>query len=191
MNCHKHINTGEGGIIVTNNKKLAEKCRLIRNHAESVNKSKKKRDLINLVGYNFRLGEIESAIGIEQLKKLNKILAYRKKLAFELISKIKDLPGLQTPHLKRNCTHIFYVIPFVLDLSKLKYNRKKIVHLLSKSGVVGLNEGYQNLHRLPLFQKKLLTDRLDFLGSHLIKEFLIKKAIVKLLKIYIIKLFFI
>ena len=105
LNCHKHINTGEGGIIVTNNKKLAEKCRLIRNHAESVNKSKKKRDLINLVGYNFRLGEIESAIGIEQLKKLNKILAYRKKLAFELISKIKDLPGLQTPHLKRNCTH--------------------------------------------------------------------------------------
>ena len=42
LNCHKHINTGEGGIIVTNNKKLAEKCRLIRNHAESVNKSKKK-----------------------------------------------------------------------------------------------------------------------------------------------------
>ena len=41
LNCHKHINTGEGGIIVTNNKKLAEKCRLIRNHAESVNKSKK------------------------------------------------------------------------------------------------------------------------------------------------------
>lgn len=155
LNCHKHINTGEGGIIVTNNKKLAEKCRLIRNHAESVNKSKKKKDLTNLVGYNFRLGEIESAIGIEQLKKLNKILAYRKKLAFELISKIKDLPGLQTPHLKRNCTHIFYVIPFVLDLSKLKYNRKKIVHLLSKSGVVGLNEGYQNLHRLPLFQKKI------------------------------------
>ncbi len=155
LNCHKHINTGEGGIIVTNNKQLAEKCRLIRNHAESVNKSTKKKDLTNLVGYNFRLGEIESAIGIEQLKKLNKIVNYRKKLAFELIKEIKDLPGIQTPFLKKNYTHIFYVIPFVLDLSKLKYNRKKILNLLSKSGIVGLNEGYQNLHRLPMFQKKI------------------------------------
>ena len=115
----------------------------------------KKKDLTNLVGYNFRLGEIESAIGIEQLKKLNKIVNYRKKLAFELIEKIKDLPGIQIPFLKKNYTHIFYVIPFVLDLSKLKYNRKKIVNLLSKSGIVGLNEGYQNLHRLPMFQKKI------------------------------------
>lgn len=155
LNCHKHINTGEGGIIVTNNKKLAEKCRLIRNHAESVNKSTKKKDLINLVGYNFRLGEIESAIGIEQLKKLNNIVNYREKLAFELISNIKDLPGIQTPILKKNYSHVFYVIPFVLDLSKLRYNRKKILNLLSKSGVVGLNEGYQNLHRLPIFQKKI------------------------------------
>ena len=57
--------------------------------------------------------------------------------------------------LKKNFTHIFYVIPFVLDLSKLKYGRKKIVNLLLKSGVVGLNEGYQNLHRLPMFQKKI------------------------------------
>ena len=68
FNYHKHIHTGEGGVVVTNDKKLYRRLCLIRNHGEAVvgNES-----LNNIVGYNFRLGEIESAIGIEQLKKLN------------------------------------------------------------------------------------------------------------------------
>ena len=74
FNCHKHIQTGEGGVVVTNNKKFADRVKLIRNHAEAVVERKKVKNLNNLVGFNFRLGEIESAIGIEQLKKLKKLL---------------------------------------------------------------------------------------------------------------------
>ncbi len=176
LNSHKHINTGEGGIIVTNQKDLAERCRLIRNHAESVTKSNSKKELINLIGYNFRLGEIESAIGIEQLKKLNKIIKFRKKLAFTIINKIKNLPGLQTPVLKKNFTHSFYVIPFVLDLSKLKHNRKNIIQILSKAGVVGLNEGYQNLHRLPIFKKKIAYGPNGFPWNNFNKKITYKKG---------------
>jgi dTDP-4-amino-4,6-dideoxygalactose transaminase len=60
----KNIQTGEGGMIVTDSIDLAEKCRLIRNHGENIPDS-------NFVGYNFRLTEIQAAIGIEQLKKAN------------------------------------------------------------------------------------------------------------------------
>jgi len=67
LNRHKHIQTGEGGICVTNDKKIYEKLQLIRNHAEAVVEDKDVVELTNMVGYNFRLGEIESAIGIEQL----------------------------------------------------------------------------------------------------------------------------
>ena len=81
FNIHKHINTGEGGVIVTNNKNIANKAYLIRNHGENmVNKIKKTSNFSNLIGYNFRLGEIEAAIGIEQLKKLPKILKKFKKM---------------------------------------------------------------------------------------------------------------
>ena len=73
FNCHKHIQTGEGGVVVTNNKKLAERIKLIRNHAEAIIEKKIKK-INNLVGYNFRLGEMEAAIGIQQLRKLKIIV---------------------------------------------------------------------------------------------------------------------
>ena len=72
LNYHKHIHTGEGGVIVTNNKKLAQRAMLIRNHAEAVIGGMKNIDLNNMIGHNFRLGEVEAAIGIEQIKKVKK-----------------------------------------------------------------------------------------------------------------------
>ena len=70
LNCHKHIQTGEGGVLFTNDLKLAKRMCLIRNHAEAIVEGNKPKNLANMIGYNFRLGEIECAIGIEQLKKL-------------------------------------------------------------------------------------------------------------------------
>ena len=78
LNYHKHINTGEGGILVTNNKKIYNKLTLIRNHGEMRVNSKNKKNLTNTFGHNFRLGEIESAIGIEQLNKLNFFIKKKK-----------------------------------------------------------------------------------------------------------------
>ena len=68
LNYHKHIHTGEGGIIVTNDKNYYQRMALIRNHAEAVVGGMGRKDLNNMIGYNFRMGEIEAAIGIEQLK---------------------------------------------------------------------------------------------------------------------------
>ena len=86
LNRHKHIQTGEGGIVITNNKKYAENIFKIRNHGEVINKDKSFR---NLIGYNFRLGEIEAAISIEQLKKLNKIVKKKTKISKFSYKKIK------------------------------------------------------------------------------------------------------
>ena len=68
MNYHKHIHCGEGGLVVTNDDKLAEKVKLIRNHGEAVIQSEDKIELSNVLGQNFRLGEIEAAIARQQLK---------------------------------------------------------------------------------------------------------------------------
>ena len=73
LNYHKHIHTGEGGVIFTNDDELARRICLIRNHAESVINEVEALNFSNMIGYNFRLGEIEAAMAIEQLKKLEKI----------------------------------------------------------------------------------------------------------------------
>jgi perosamine synthetase len=73
----KNIMTGEGGMIVTDNPILAERCRLIRNHGEAIPNEEDKY-LHDIIGYNFRLTEIQAAIGIEQLKKLDTLNNIRK-----------------------------------------------------------------------------------------------------------------
>ena len=155
LNYHKHIHTGEGGIVVTNDDRLADRTRLIRNHAEAVVGAKGETDLSNMLGYNFRLGEIECAIGIEQLKKLNKLLATRQRAAQRLTAGLKDLPGLTVPLTRAGCTHVYYVFGMVLNLSKVRVSRNRVYEALVAEGVPGLGAGYTNLHRLPMYPQKI------------------------------------
>ena len=155
LNCHKHIQTGEGGIVVTNNSKLANRVRLLRNHAEAIVKKQSLKKINNMIGFNFRMGEVEAAIGIEQYKKLKRIVKLKQHTAKYLTSKLSKLDGLKTPKIKANCTHSFYTYPLVLDVNKIKFSRKQLVKELKKNKIEGFIEGYTNLHLLPMYQKKI------------------------------------
>ena len=155
LNYHKHIHTGEGGILVTDDDKIAERMQLIRNHAEAVVGNKGVTDLSNMIGHNFRLGEIECAMGIEQIKKLKELVKGRQKVAQALTEGLANLPGLRTPVTRLDCTHAYYVYPLVLDTEKLGISREKISKALVAEGVGGLAEGYTNIHLLPMYQKKI------------------------------------
>lgn len=155
LNYHKHIHTGEGGILVTNDDEIAERLRLIRNHAEAVVGDKGVTNLENMLGYNFRLGEIECAIGIEQLKKLTSLVHSRKNAAEQLTEGLSALTGLRTPIIKRECTHVYYDYPLVLDIDSLGISRARLIEALEAEGVVGLGAGYVNVHMLPLYQNKV------------------------------------
>lgn len=155
LNYHKHIHTGEGGILVTDDDRLAERMQLIRNHAEAVVGPKKVADIGNMLGYNFRLGEIECAIGIEQLKKLSRFAASRQRAAERLTEGLKDLPGLQTPVIRTDCTHVYYIYPLILDPQITQVPRQVLRDALTAEGVPALYCGYQNVHLFPLYQKKI------------------------------------
>jgi perosamine synthetase len=154
LNYHKHIHTGEGGILVTNDDRIAERLQLIRNHAEVVVGGKGVTDIVNMVGHNFRLGEIECSIGIEQLKKLSGLVKSRQVLAEALTEGLKDLPGLKTPVVGRDRTHVYYVYPMQLDLGVLGVSRDRICDALNAEGVA-VSRRYQNIHLIPLYQKKI------------------------------------
>ncbi|MBW0434111.1 DegT/DnrJ/EryC1/StrS family aminotransferase [Leptospira yasudae] len=155
LNYHKHIHTGEGGILVTNNDRLAERMQLIRNHAEAVVGDKGVTDLSNMIGYNFRLGEIECAIGIEQLKKLKSKVESRIRIAERLTRGIGHLKGIKIPEVRKNGTHVYYVYPILLDVDLLGISKDKICKALIAEGIQDLATGYANLHLLPLYQKKI------------------------------------
>jgi dTDP-4-amino-4,6-dideoxygalactose transaminase len=155
LNYHKHIHTGEGGILVTNDDDIADRLRLIRNHAEAVVEGMGITDISNMVGHNYRLGEIECAIGIEQLKKLPKQVLGRQKAAERLTDALSGLKGLRTPLVMPDCTHSYYMYPMVLDIDSLGISRDRIIEALSAEGVSGLTAGYVNVHLLPMYQKKI------------------------------------
>lgn len=155
LNYHKHIHTGEGGILVTDDDVIADRLRLIRNHAEAVVGDKGETNLANMVGYNFRLGEIECAIGISQLDKLKRLVEGRQRVAARLDEGFAGLPGLRTPIVKPSCTHAYYVYPLVLDTELLGVSRARIAEALQAEGITGLGVGYTNVHLLPMYQKKI------------------------------------
>lgn len=154
LNYHKHIHTGEGGILVTDDDHIAERLQLIRNHAEVVVGDKGVADIVNMVGHNFRLGEIECAIGIEQLKKLSRFVESRQVLAEALTQGLRGLPGLKVPVVGKDRTHVYYVYPMQLDLGVLGASRDRICDALNAEGVA-VSRRYQNIHLLPLYQKKI------------------------------------
>ena len=155
LNYHKHIHTGEGGILVTDEDEIADRLRLIRNHAEAVVGAKGTTVISNMLGSNFRLGEIECAIGIEQLKKLDHFVADRQRIADRLSAGLAGLPGLRTPIVRQGSTHAYYIYPMVLDIDKLGVSRARIKEALEAEGVVGLAAGYVNVHLLPMYQQKI------------------------------------
>ena len=154
LNYHKHIHTGEGGVLVTNDDNLATKMRLIRNHAEAVVENMGYKNLTNMIGHNFRLGEIECAIGIEQLKKLDKIIKRRQDVAAKISDGLQNLKGLHLPKVRENSTHVYYMYFMTVDPNITKASRVKIFQALEAEGIVGLGLSFANIHLLPMFQNK-------------------------------------
>lgn len=155
LNRHKHIHTGEGGVLVTDDDHLAERMQLIRNHAEAVVGPMGVQTLNNMLGHNFRLGEIEAAIGIEQLKRLPGLVASRQRIAEEITEGLADIPGLTLPVIRDDATHVFYFYPIVLDRTAFTADRATLQSALFAEGIRGVSEGYINLHMLPMYQRKI------------------------------------
>ena len=125
LNYHKHIHTGEGGVITTNNANLADRCQMIRNHAENVTAPRDIEDLTNLIGYNYRMTEMECAIGIEQIKKLPGLINQRLDNVSFLDEKLAEFPAFEIlPPTQDNSVNTYYVYPvkFNKDIAGVERN---------------------------------------------------------------------
>lgn len=168
LNYHKHIHTGEGGVIVTNDDRLATRLQLIRNHGETVIEDMGHREVENMFGFNFRLTELQAAIGIEQLKKLESLVAPRIELAGYLAEKMKPLGVFKPAVTLPECRHVFYVHAIRFDARKAGISRNLFLEAVRAEGVP-LAGGYvKPLYWQPMYQKKLGMGKsgFPFVGSH-------------------------
>ncbi len=165
LNYHKHIHCGEGGIVVTDNDDLAEKVRLIRNHAEAVIEGKSINNLVNMIGFNFRMTEIEAAIARCQLNKLRPLLEIRQKNCAYLAKELEEIPCINSVRVREGCEHAYYVQAFKFDESEAGVSRNLFIdavraelsptEMREREGVK-ISYGYvKPLYLQPIFQRRI------------------------------------
>lgn len=151
----KHLSTGEGGMIITNNDELAENCRLVRNHGEAMNAGKKERSYLStMIGYNYRMTELTAAIGIEQLKKMDKFNEERIKNARYLTSKLTGIEGLRLPVETKTKKHVYYFYGIFYDSKKTGIPRVKFIQALKAEGIPCYGGTPHPLYKNPVFLDK-------------------------------------
>lgn len=144
-NFHKSLQCGEGGVCLTDNDDLAYKMAMARNHGELA--------MLDTVGLNLRMTEVEAAILCEQVKKHKTLVEKRIFQAESLTHMVKDIPGIYPPTIREGCTHVYYVWPILIDEAVLGMSRNQFVRAMKAEGVP-LSEQYSvPLTRLPAFKK--------------------------------------
>tara|TARA_X000001388_G_scaffold50775_1_gene36743 strand:+ start:7 stop:1287 length:1281 start_codon:yes stop_codon:yes gene_type:complete len=156
LNKHKHIQTGEGGIAVTNSPDLAERLRLIRNHGEVTADTRGIKNLVNTFGFNFRMGEIEAAIAIEQLKKLQLLVDKRVETMNYLTEKLSPYSEyIKTPTVREDSTHVYYLYALRYNQAEGMPTRDRLVEALCAEGFP-VRSGFQKpLYLFSMFQNKI------------------------------------
>ena len=141
----KNITAGEGGVITTNNNEIAERIRMIRTHGE------KTKYASLMLGSNYRMSEIQAAIGLVQLKKLRAFVAKRQRNARKLSELLAETDRLQLPHEPKGRKHSWYLYTVRLKNAEEK-ERNKIVAELKNKGI-GAEVYYANpVHLMPYYR---------------------------------------
>jgi perosamine synthetase len=170
LNFHKHIHTGEGGLLVTNDDDIALRSQLIRNHGENATEAYNVTDISNTLGSNYRFTELQAAIGIEQFKKLKGFLAHRTELGKYLDSRLIDIPGLSIQQLEEGSTHSYYMYPIKFNENVMGVSRNLFLRAVSAElpkpkfwDTTPLTEGYvKPLYLNPIYQQKIAIGKKGF-----------------------------
>lgn len=162
LNCHKHIQTGEGGICTTEDADLAQRMQMIRNHGENVTEPLGVQDLTNLVGFNFRMTELSAAVGIAQTEKLPAVVERRCAIAEHLSKGLQDIPGLTPPIVRKGYQSTYYVWAARFSAAETGIRRETFAQALTAEGFP-FDCGYvPPLYTLPLFRERQAIGREGF-----------------------------
>jgi perosamine synthetase len=162
----KHITTGEGGMVTTNDPQFAETLRRFRNHGISSEARQRQTagqwhyEMV-LLGFNYRLPDIVCALGIEQLKRLDANLARRRSIAAQYTSAFRGTSGVIAPPVRPDANPAWHLYPMRLDLEKLSANREQIFRALRAENI-GVNVHYIPVHYHPYYRERFGSQAGEF-----------------------------
>jgi dTDP-4-amino-4,6-dideoxygalactose transaminase len=162
FNRHKTMQCGEGGVIITDNDLIAKKAALFRNHGETVVEAWGETDLVNTLGVNYRMGEMEAAVAEVQFRRLPELNAQRIALCNRLTSNLSHIEGISAPGIADGCSHVFYFYVMKYDERATGIPRDLFVRAFAAEGFP-MRAGYlKPLYLEPMYQKKIAIGRHGF-----------------------------
>lgn len=168
LNVHKHIQTGEGGLCVTDDDNLALRLQMIRNHGENVVRDVAIGDIANTMGLNFRMTELSAAVGVGQIERAQEIIDGRVAVAEHLSAGLQGIDGFSIPAVRENCRHVYYVWTARYDPAVVGIARETLVKALQAEGIPAAGGYVAPLYRLPMFRERraIGRDGFPFTGSN-------------------------
>lgn len=164
---NKHITTGEGGMIVTDDEDLAEKCRELRNLCFQ----KAVRYVHEEISDNYRFTNLQAAVGLAQLERLQEFVERKRKMGAYYTEQFKDLEGVILPQEKTSCAdNIYWVYGMVLK-EKYTVTNREIVKMLAAEGI-GARTFFWCMHEQPVYMKEGLFSNQSYPNA----EYLARKG---------------
>lgn len=152
----KHLTTGEGGMVTTDNAAYAETLRRFRNHGISSDARQRQSagqwhyEMV-LLGFNYRLTDIACALGLQQMKKLEANLERRRQIAARYGAEFRAIPGVRPPQTRPDVNPAWHLYPIRLDLPRLSAGRGEVFKALRAENI-GVNVHYIPVHRHPYYR---------------------------------------
>ena len=150
---NKHITCGEGGMVLTNDEALADRCASIRN----LFFSPKKRYIHEELGYNFRMTNLQAAIGVAQLEKIDRTVAKKRHIGALYTKLLKDVDGLQLPVAKTDYADNIYWVYGIVLADDLPIDADEFMKRLGAEGI-GCRGFFWGMHEQPVFKEMKLFE---------------------------------
>jgi perosamine synthetase len=148
---NKHITTGEGGMIVTDREDLAERCRLLRNLCFEP----QKRFVHSELGWNFRMTNLQAALGLAQLERLDEFIARKRRMGRRYTELFSGIPGIQLPLARTEyAENIYWVYGMVLN-DEVPFDAEEAMRRLQTKGI-GTRPFFWPMHEQPVFRESAL-----------------------------------
>ena len=164
----KSITTGEGGMITTNNDKYGELVAKLRSHGAEISEEQRHNGPkpyilpdFNMLGYNYRMTDLQGAVGCVQIDKLDKFIEERQKWAEFYIDELKEISWLSTPNFSKDYKHGWQSFVLMIDESKSPHKRNDIMEILQEKGI-STRPGTHAVHMLNYYADKMNLESDDF-----------------------------
>jgi perosamine synthetase len=150
---NKHVTTGEGGMVVTDDERLAEKCRSLRNLCFQANK----RYVHEEMGWNFRITNLQAAVGLAQLERLDEFVKKKRRMGKYYTEKFKELELIQLPLEKTDYADNIYWVYGILLSDQFNFDTSEMMRRLAAKNI-GTRSFFSPMHEQPVFHKLRLFE---------------------------------